>query len=72
MTNSGGLNFLNKFLDFFYVFNVFEILSVSKKYLEFSNLKWRIQDGGRNGKNSKIFKELKPHKVTALGCLLAT
>ena len=39
------LNFLNKILGFYYVFNVFEILSVNRKYLDSVNLKWRVQYG---------------------------
>ena len=43
MKKAGIVNFLNKILSFCYVFNVFEILSVSKKYLDLANSKWWIK-----------------------------
>ena len=48
MKNGGDFEFFKRNFGFLLRFNVFEIVSVTKKYLDFSNLKWRIEYGGLN------------------------
>ena len=43
MKDNGDFEFLNKILGFGYIFNVFKILPISKKYWDFPNWKLRAK-----------------------------